>query len=88
MVSSIGSSWHKSDAKQACPITFCRCNGGVRFALTQDPKESLRFAALQSNIGRALLQVASPYNGALLLSMQAGALKQTLGQLRQHKCVC
>ncbi|CAK0781790.1 hypothetical protein CVIRNUC_005471 [Coccomyxa viridis] len=32
------------------------CNGGVRFALTQDPQESLRFAALQSNIGRALLQ--------------------------------
>ena len=78
MISSIDVSWRKSSAKQACPTLSCRCNGGVRFALDQDPKESLRFAALQSNIGRALLQVGPPCNGALLLSVRAGPSEQTL----------
>jgi predicted DCC family thiol-disulfide oxidoreductase YuxK len=32
------------------------CNGGVNFALDADPTGKLRFAALQSEVGRALLQ--------------------------------
>lgn len=32
------------------------CNGAVNLALDWDPKGRLRFAALQSNVGRALLQ--------------------------------
>ncbi|CAB9520973.1 DCC family protein At1g52590 [Seminavis robusta] len=33
------------------------CNGAVNLALDWDPKGKLRFSALQSNVGRALLQV-------------------------------
>ena len=33
-----------------------RCNGGVRFALNTDTHARLRFAALQSDTGRRLLQ--------------------------------
>lgn len=33
-----------------------RCNGGVRFAVNMDNHARLRFAALQSDTGRALLQ--------------------------------
>ena len=32
------------------------CNGAVNLALDWDPKGKLRFSALQSNVGRALLQ--------------------------------
>eukprot|EP00250_Pteridium_aquilinum_P012188 c20556_g1_i3 orf=313-885(-) len=32
------------------------CNGGVNMVLDNDPNETLRFAALQSDAGRALLQ--------------------------------
>ncbi|EFJ13377.1 hypothetical protein SELMODRAFT_122411 [Selaginella moellendorffii] len=32
------------------------CNGGVNFVLDRDPRARLRFAALQSNAGRALLE--------------------------------
>eukprot|EP00898_Chlorokybus_atmophyticus_P000991 jgi/Chlat1/1893/Chrsp145S00771 len=32
------------------------CNGGVNFVLDNDPEGKLRFAALQSDVGRALLQ--------------------------------
>ena len=32
------------------------CNGGVNFALDYDPAGAFRFAALQSAVGRALLQ--------------------------------
>ena len=34
----------------------CRCNGGVNTALRFDQRGSLRFAALQSNAGKQLLQ--------------------------------
>ena len=33
------------------------CNGAVNLALDWDPKGKLRFSALQSNVGRALLEV-------------------------------
>lgn len=32
------------------------CNGGVNLALDWDPNAKLRFSALQSNVGRALLE--------------------------------
>jgi predicted DCC family thiol-disulfide oxidoreductase YuxK len=35
------------------------CNGGVNFMLDHDPKGNLRFTALQSEAGRALLQRAN-----------------------------
>ena len=37
-------------------LHVCRCNGAVRFALNKDSHARLRFAALQSDTGRALLQ--------------------------------
>jgi predicted DCC family thiol-disulfide oxidoreductase YuxK len=38
------------------------CNGAVNLALDWDPKGKLRFSALQSNVGRALLQANGRQN--------------------------
>ena len=37
-------------------MCIVRCNGGVTFCLDWDKKGVVRFAALQSEVGRALLQ--------------------------------
>ena len=44
---------HKADP---CPVDMYRCNGGVNTALQFDKKGALRFAALQSDAGKALLR--------------------------------
>ena len=48
--------WRESDTGHL-KLLCRRCNGGVKFALENDSKANLRFAALQSDTGKRLLQV-------------------------------
>jgi predicted DCC family thiol-disulfide oxidoreductase YuxK len=52
------------------------CNGAVNLALDWDPKGRLRFSALQSNVGRALLEANGRASGdisSIVLVTQDGA---------------
>eukprot|EP00525_Craspedostauros_australis_P003191 CAMPEP_0198129250 /NCGR_PEP_ID=MMETSP1442-20131203/51287_1 /TAXON_ID= /ORGANISM="Craspedostauros australis, Strain CCMP3328" /LENGTH=204 /DNA_ID=CAMNT_0043789613 /DNA_START=152 /DNA_END=766 /DNA_ORIENTATION=- len=61
------------------------CNGAVNLALDWDPKGKLRFAALQSNVGRSLLQ-ANGRNGddmsSIVLVTEDGAFIKSDAVLR------
>ena len=61
------------------------CNGAVNLALDWDPKGKLRFSALQSNVGRALLQAngrAADDIGSIVLVNQDGAFVKSDAILR------
>lgn len=47
---------HHATPRLPQPPTVRRCNGGVNFMLAVDPQGVYRFAALQSEAGRRLLQ--------------------------------
>ena len=55
------------------------CNSAVNLALDWDPRGKLRFAALQSNVGRALLQVhgrkANDISSIVLVTRKGAYLK-------------
>lgn len=61
------------------------CNGAVNLALDWDPKGKLRFSALQSNVGRALLQAngrAADDISSIVLVNQDGAFVKSDAILR------
>ena len=61
------------------------CNGAVNLALDWDPQGKLRFSALQSNVGRALLQAngrAADDISSIVLVNQDGAFVKSDAILR------
>lgn len=46
----------KNPSFRAQAFTMCRCNGGVNFTMQRDSSKALRYAALQSEAGKKLLQ--------------------------------
>ena len=88
MISSVGFSWRRYDAKQACIITSLQMQRWGPLCPESRPKGEPQICSTSEQHWKGPPAGRDPLPGALLLSTQAGALEQTLELLRRHHCVC